>query len=149
MRFSNENHMKRKTALEYVVTTTLSPTHTSPPHSLTKHDSLWDFFIRFSLILLVVSIHTNENSIHFEAKAGKKRKKKLMLFYFLYFVFRLSPNRFKCQLKSKCEKRKKNCWAECGWQSEWEKAEKKKRNKSFGSWCVCWSWSLNVIHSSR
>ena len=121
MRFSNENHMKKKTAFEYVVTTTLTCTHTSPPHSLTKHDSLWDLFIRFSvlfsLILLVVSIHTNANSIHFEAKTGK-RKKKLMLFYFLYFVFRLSPNRFKCQLKSKCEERKKNCWAECGRQSE-------------------------------
>lgn len=64
----NGNHIK-KTALEYVVPTT---THT---HTLAKHDSLWDFYLFFTLFSLFIShflsIYTNKNSIQLKKMLKK------------------------------------------------------------------------------
>lgn len=73
-------------------------THT---HAPTKHDSLWDFLFALHTVFfsLSLSIYSHQRKLN-----PAKAEKKLMLFYFLYFVFRLSPSRFKCQLNAKEKK---------------------------------------------
>lgn len=86
--------------------------HTHLLHILWQNMILYEIFFFISLLCtflpyLVGRIYSHQRKLNPLWGKSWQEEKKLMLFYFLYFVFRLSPNRFKCQLKSKCGKAKK------------------------------------------